>query len=603
MDIKLRDHKLELKIFKLRSIFIVCCITLFSLLLLCRMFYLQIIKHQDFATLANNNHIALIPIEPVRGLIYDRNGILLASNKTSFNLNVNLQKLNNWPEVLTQLQNLIDISDEDLSFFNRKRKVSKRLYSIPLKLNLTKSEIAVIQLNQHKLPGTSIEAAQTREYWYPEAFAHSIGYVGKIAQNDKLSDKTNYLSATHIGKSGIEQYYEKKLRGQTGFEQVEINAKGKIIRVINHIPASAGSNLYLSIDAKLQNKTWQAMRAYKGSAVALNPNNGEVLAMVSSPSFNPNLFVTGIPRKIYQKLYNSKQQPLFNRSIQGQYAPASIIKPFIALAGLEERLIDAATTIYDQGWFKLEDSPHLYRDWKRDGHGWTNLHKAIIESCDTYFYKLAYQLNIDTIAKWLRLFGLGEKTGIDLPFEAKGLVPSKSWKEQQKHEAWYKGDTINTGIGQGFLLATPLQMAYATNLLANHGKMFTPHLLLKEQLPTKEIKNYSPELNKQIQIKEKNLQLIIQAMLDSVHHYKGTAYNIGRNLTYKVAGKTGTAQLFSLKGGNYDHFSTEEHLRDNYTFIAFAPVENPTISVAVVIENSKGSKTVAKTILDQYLRS
>lgn len=584
---------------------LVTMIIILSLILILRLAYLQISEYKKYHTLSLKNQMNITPIAPPRGVILDRNGVLLAENIPVYVLEIIPEHVKNLDHTLKQLQKLIpSISDDDLKSFMRAKRQNRSFMPIPIKLKLTQEEVATFAINQYHFPGVSIKARLMRHYPLGEITAHVLGYVGRINIEElKAVDPTNYRATNFIGKAGIEKYYEDILHGKVGYQMVETDVSGRTLRVVDKIPPHSGAKLYLSLDIRLQKAAYDALKDKRGAAVVINSKNGEILAMVSSPSFDPNIFVGGVSTKDYKKLSNTLQRPLFNRAVRGVYPPASTIKPFVGLAGLDKGFITTSSTIYDPGKFKLPNSSHPYRDWKKTGHGMMNFKRSITVSCDTFYYSLGNKMGITNIEDMLVKFGLGHLSHIDLYEEAPGIVPSIRWKRQTKGVTWYPGDTLITAIGQGFMLATPLQMANATASLSQHGQRFRPHLLTKTvNSDNGKIKPYKPIEEYPIHLRdEANWEIVKEAMHSVLTSNEGTGYRFGRNPPYPVAGKTGTAQVFS--GHQYEKAKYEdipEALRDNSLFIAFTPVEEPEIAVAVVVENDVVASIVARQILDTY---
>ncbi|HEL8421372.1 TPA: penicillin-binding protein 2 [Legionella pneumophila] len=576
-----------------------------SLILILRLAFLQISEFKRYQTLSLKNQMSVIPIAPPRGVILDRNGVLLAENIPVYVLEITPERVKDMKQTLTKLRELIpSITDEDIDSFNKTRLQNRSFVPIPIKLKLSQEEVATFASNQYHFPGVSIKARLMRHYPLGEITAHALGYVGRInIQELKQVDSTNYRATNFIGKAGIEKYYEDILHGKVGYQMVETDVSGRTLRIINKVNPHSGAKLYLSIDARLQEAAYNALKDKRGAVVVINSRNGEVLAMVSSPSFDPNIFVSGVSKADYKVLSNALQRPLFNRAVRGVYPPASTIKPFVGLAGLDKGFITTTTEIYDPGKYKLPTSSHVYRDWKKTGHGVINFKRAITVSCDTFFYQLGNKMGISNIEDMLVKFGLGQLTHVDLHEEANGVIPSARWKRQTKGVSWYPGDTLISAIGQGFMLATPLQMANATASLSQHGQRFRPHLLIKTvNSDTNETEEYKPFEEYPVSLRdEANWDVVIDAMHSVLTSNEGTGYRFGRNPPYPVAGKTGTAQVYS--GRQYEKAKYEdipEHLRDNSLFIAFTPVEKPEIAIAVVVENDTIASTVARKVLDTY---
>jgi penicillin-binding protein 2 len=517
----------------------------------------------------------------------------------------------NLKATLAGLRKLITISDDDLDSFRKRLQQKRPFESIPLRFRLSEEEVARFAINRYRFPGVDIQARLTRDYPFGKIASHTIGYVGRINVSELNElDPSNYSGSTHVGKTGVEKSYESILHGTVGYQHEESNARGRVLRVLQRIPPKPGENLYLTIDMDLQTVAEQSMEGKRGALVAINPKTGEVLAMASVPGVDPNLFVNGISSVQYQGLQDDIDQPLFNRALTGQYPPGSTIKPFMALAGLEYKEVTPETQVLCQGSYSLPGDSHRYRDWKRGGHGFTNVTSAIVHSCDVYFYQLAHDLGVDRIYKYLSYFGLGKKTGIDLPGELSGLLPSREWKRAARHEVWYPGETLISGIGQGYNLVTPLQLAEATAILANHGTILQPHIVHATQASgSSEIVAEAPVPEGKVPIAApKNWDTVISAMEDVVNTPTGTAYIVGRGAPYLIAGKTGTAQVFGVKQNErYKAEDVEERLRDHALFIAFAPADDPEIAVAVVVENGghggSAAGPIARAVMDRYFSS
>ncbi len=602
---QLKDHYSEARLFNNRAIVSIIMILILLAIVLTRMVYLQIIDHNHYTTLSNDNRVKLVPIGPTRGLIYDRNGILLAENQATYRLEIIPEKVNDMEALLQQLATMIEIREHDLNQFRKALRQKRTFENIPLRFRLNDTEVAKISAIQHRLPGVHIVAGLSRHYPLGKSFAHVLGYVGrKDVQDLKLIDKTNYISTSHIGKSGIEKFYETHLHGTVGYQQVETNAQGRILRVLQQTQPTAGKDLQLTIDAPLQAIAEQALGEYSGSIVTIDTRSGEVLTLVSNPGFDPNLFVNGIGYKEYDALSNSDRRPLYNRALHGRYPPGSTIKPFVGLAGLKYGITNEHYEIYCPGYYIIPfGEERKFRDWKRSGHGIVDLDDSITESCDVYFYDLALNLSIDRISPFLGSFGFGNKVNIDMPSENAGLLPSRQWKRARKHQPWFPGETLNTGIGQGFLLTTPLQLAQATATFANQGKAVQPHIALDQVVLPKE-KTIDPLL---ASVDAHHWSYITRAMTHVVHKHKGTARHIA-NDQFKMAGKTGTAQVFGIKQEEkYDAESIDVKLRDHALFIAFAPADKPRIAIAVVVENGGSggaiAAPIAAKIINHYMTS
>jgi len=603
----IKDHSSEVRLFKQRAIIAIIIVVIMVLGIVSRLIYLQIYSHQHFSTLSQNNRLKIVPLPPTRGLIYDRNGLLLAKNIPSFSIELIPEQVKDIDDTLARLNQLIPISDSDRKHFRRLLKQKRRFQSIPLRYRLTEEEVARFSVNRHLFKGVSIQARLIRYYPFGQAGVHAIGYVGRIDTRElKRIDSADYSATTHIGKLGIERSYEDELHGQVGYQQEEVNAQNRTLRIIDKTPPVAGKNLTLNIDIKLQEYVDNALGEYRGSIVAIDPNNGEVLAFVSKPGYDPNPFVTGIDSKSYKALRDSPDKPLFNRTVLGQYPPGSTIKPFIGLAGLDAGI--ANNSLFCPGWFQLEGDERRYRDWKKHGHGDTNLDKAIVESCDVYFYELAQRLRIDRMYQFMSLFGFGKKTGIDILGELPGLYPSREWKRRKRNQAWFPGETVITGIGQGFTLTTPLQLASATATLSMDGLHFRPSLVHSMQGADDPEPELTPATRyKSVLLKNPRYwETIKRSMMRVLHGPRGTARGSAQGATYKIAGKTGTAQVFGIaQDAEYNEEEIDKRLRDHSLFVGFAPFDKPTIAVAVIAENGGSGGRVAaplaRKVFDAYL--
>ena len=602
------NYRVESHHQRFRLNLLVAVLIILSLILILRLAYLQISEFKRYQTLSLKNQMSIIPIAPPRGVILDRNGVLLAENIPVYVLEIIPEHVKNMNATLAKLQEILpSITDDDIDTFNRTRTQNRSFMPIPIKLKLSQEEVAVFAINQYHFQGVSIKARLMRHYPLGEMTAHALGYVARINIDElRKVDPTNYRATNFIGKSGVEKYYEEILHGKVGYQMVETDVSGRTIRVIDKQNPHSGAKLYLSIDARLQEAAYNALKDKRGVVVVINSHNGELLAMVSSPSFDPNIFVGGVSTKDYKILSNAMQRPLFNRAVRGVYPPASTIKPFVGLAGLDKGFVTTTTEIWDPGKYKLPTARHIYRDWKKTGHGVINFKRAITVSCDTYFYQLGNKMGISNIEDMLVKFGLGQLSHVDLHEEANGIVPSVRWKRQVKGVSWYPGDTLISAIGQGFMLATPLQMANATASLSQHGQRFRPHLLTKiVNSDNEKVEHYQPIEEYPIYLKdESNWDVVIEAMHSVLTSNEGTGYRFGRNPPYPVAGKTGTAQVHS--GRQYEKTKYEdipEALRDNSLFIAFTPVDKPDIAIAVVVENDVIASTVARKVLDAYYQT
>lgn len=606
--IAIKNHAQEIQLITRRCIAVLVIMIILISFLVARLAYLQLHQNDLYVTLSKKNWLDLVPLEPTRGLIYDRNGVLLAENIPVFSLDILPFKVENFPKMLSEISKIIPLSDYDIAQFQKQLKQHRRFDQITLKMRLSESEVAKFSENQYRFPGAMVRARLMRHYPEGAVYSHVLGYVGRIniQELDEI-DPTNYSATNYIGKLGIEKFYEDELHGSVGYEQAENDASGEPVRVINQINPIPGKNIYLTIDSQLQKVAEQALAGHRGAIVVLQPSTGQVLALVSEPTFDPNVFVAGINPKDYQTLQAAADRPLFNRALRGVYPLASTIKPYMALEGLDSGVTTPSYTIFDPGWFQLPNSEHVFYDWRHHGHGQVNLKKAVVSSCDTYFYQLGNKMGIKRIDDIMKKFGFGEATGIDLNEELPGIIASPEWKRRVKGVAWYPGDTINSVIGQGFMQATPLQLANAVATIANRGKHMTPYLMLGAQDPGKNYEPQTPTLDSIVELNDKNYwEFVIDAMQGVTHSSEGTAYYKFSNTPYTIAGKTGTAQVHAKKHlpNEDDHENQDampEKLRDNSLFIAFAPVDNPEIAIAVIVENAKLAVTVSKTILDYYL--
>lgn len=609
--LRIKDHIRESRLFNERAALALALVIIMMFTILARLVYLQILSHEHFTTLAEDNRVSIVAVPPTRGLIYDRNGIILAQNLPTFSLEIVPERTRNTAETIRELGDIIAISADDIKRFNKQLQQKSAFRSIPLRTRLNDTEVARFATNRHRFPGVEIEARLIRDYPYSQLTAHIVGYVGRININElQQLDTTNYSATHHIGKLGVEKFYEETLHGTVGFKNIETNVVGRTIRTLEQTLPLPGDDLTLTLDIELQRAAHSALGDHRGALIAIDPRNGEVLAMVSKPSYDPNPFVTGISSKNYRALQNDIDNPLFNRALKGQYPPGSIIKPFVGLAGLESGKIVIGSNTFCPGWFSLKGDDHKYRDWKKTGHGKTSLEKAIIESCDVFFYELALNLGIDAMSDYLAHFGFGKKTAIDLPGELAGIRPSSHWKRQKKGLPWYTGETLISGIGQGYTLTTPLQLAAATAMLANRGAYTKPHIVKASKAAT----DNTPVVVALTRQDHHNIatpehwEHIVDAMVKVVHNIRGTAHAIGQDIPFKIAGKTGTAQVFGIKQDEkYVKEDIAERLRDHALFIAFAPADIPEIAIAVIVENGgSGSATaapVARKVIDHYMAS
>ena len=604
----LKDHLRETHLFTARAVTALVCVAVLMLAVVLRLVYLQVISHEHFTTLSENNRVNIVPIPPNRGLIFDRKGVLLAQNMPSFSLELVPEQIKNMDATIASLGEIIALDQDDLDEFKKRLGQRHPYEGIALRLRLSEEEVARFAVNRYRFPGVDIHARLTRDYPLGSLAVHAVGYVGRINENElKELDSSNYRGSSYVGKTGVEKFYESTLHGEVGYQHEETNAAGRVLRVLERRLPTPGQNLYLTIDLDLQQVAELALTGKRGAVVAISPKTGEVLVLASMPGYDPSPFVNGISSADYKALQTDIDQPLFNRVLNGQYPPGSTVKPLVALAGLEYDEVTPSTSTFCPGWFSLPGDEHRYRDWKKGGHGTVNVRLAIMHSCDVYFYDLARTLGIDRMYKYLSYFGLGTKTNIDLPAEFSGLLPSREWKRSARKQAWYPGETLITGIGQGFMLATPVQLAEAVATLANRGDHLQAHMLRATQPPgqTELVMQPTTHLGKVPVADPANWDTVIGAMEDVIHAPGGTAQGVSRGITYHMAGKTGTAQVFGLKQNEkYKASEIDERLRDHALFVAFAPVEDPEIAVAVVVENggsgSGEAAPIARAVLDRY---
>ena len=576
-----------------------------------RFYFLQVMQHDHYQTLAENNRMSIVPVVPNRGLILDRTGLVLANNFSAYTLEIDPSKVGNLQETIDHLTKFVDITPRDQKRFKKLREDSHRFESLPIKTRLSEAEVARFAANRFRFPGVEINARLFRNYPQGISASHVVGYIGRINDKDletlEAEDKLpNYRGSDHLGKIGLEESFEDELHGRTGFEQVEIDAGGRAIRSLSREEPVAGNTLILSLDLKLQQIAEKAFGKYRGALVAIDPKTGEVLASVSQPGFDPNYFVDGIDQVHWDEYNNSEEKPLNNRALRGVYPPGSTIKPFMALAGLYYGKRSPSTNIFDPGYFTLAGSSHQYRCWKSGGHGAVDLKKSIVISCDTYYYGLANELGIDRINEFLTRFGFGQKTGIDVKDEVSGNLPSREWKQRRFKQVWYPGETVITGIGQGYTLVTPLQLAHATAVIAGNGISIRPHFVKAIQnSQTGETKSIDYPKEQPFPFKPEDLALVREAMV-AVTQPGGTAARAAAGAPYSFGGKTGTAQVKSMKQGEkYNEKTVEERYRDHALFIAYAPAGDPTIAIGMIVENGgHGGSTaapIARQVLDYHL--
>ncbi len=608
---ELKNYQNEQHNFKLRLSVLGLLVFLAFSLLAIRFYFLQVNRYDYYQTLAENNRISIVPITPNRGLISDRNGVILAHNFFVYTLELTPSKIENLESTIAEISHLVEVSPTDLKRFNKQKAESHTFESIPLRTHLNEIEAAKFAVNRYRFPGVELKSRLFRHYPLGKLGAHMVGYIGRINDKDltKLAEAdilSNYKGTDHIGKSGVEQSYESTLHGTTGFQQVEIDADGKAVRILSSKAPISGNNLILSADSKLQEIAETAFGERRGALVAIKPSTGEVLAFVSMPSFDSNLFVDGIDVENWKMLNDSLDKPLINRPLRGVYPPGSTFKPFSALAGLENGKRKPPFSINDSGFFTLPNSSHRYRDWKPGGHGNVDMRRAITISCDTFFYGLAMELGIERLTSFVHHFGFGQKTGVDILGEISGLLPTPEWKMRRYKQPWYMGETVIVGIGQGYTLVTPMQLAQATAILANKGIAMRPHVVAAITDAKTGVSKTTPAIiSDKILLDDSNLEIVKLGMID-VTLPGGTAASVGANASYSIAAKTGTAQVVGMKQNEkYNADLIDERHRDHALFIAYAPAEDPKIALAVIVENGghggSAAGPIARKVMDYYL--
>lgn len=604
-----KDTVAERRIFQHRTLVALLLLFVMMGLLMARMYYLQVIQHDTYTTLSDKNRVQVQSVAPTRGLVYDRNDVLLAENRPVFNVTIVPERVTDITQTLSDLQAILNISEEDLDRFRGRLLEPRRPFQeIPLRYDLTEQEIASMAVHRHTLPGVEVNAELVRYYPYSELTSHALGYVGRINRAElQRIDPVNYAGTNYIGKSGIERFYEDALHGKVGYQHVETNARGRTLRVLERESPVPGEDIRLHLDIRLQKLAHDLLDGRRGAIVAIEPSTGGVLALASVPGFDANLFVTGIGVQAYRELNESLDKPLFNRALRGQYPPGSTIKPMLAIAALDSGSTTREREIWDPGYFQLKPAGRRYRDWKRGGHGWVNLKDSVEQSCDIYFYDVGVRMGVDVMHDYLTRFGFGEETSLDISGALPGLVPSRDWKRGHRNEPWYPGDSVNMSIGQGFNLATPLQLATGTAVLASRGVWNQPRLLSDVLGDHAFQEGLFGAARDDIVLNDPDTWTFgIKAMEAVMHGTKGTARAAARDAPYRMAGKTGTAQVFSLaEDEEYEEEDVRERLRDHALFIGFAPVEDPAIAVAVIVENGgSGSGTaapVARAMFDAWL--
>jgi penicillin-binding protein 2 len=600
----IRHFHRETQLFKSRVYIAMMLIGAVFCLLMVRLFYLQVLQHDVYTTLSDQNRIAVLPLPPNRGLIYDRNGVLLANNVPTFSIHIVPEQTENIKETLAMIKKLIPLTDEDITRFYKEEKRRRQFEGVPLLLNITEDQAAIISINSYRLPGVNVVGTLMRDYPLGAPFAHLLGYVGRINEDElKALDPDEYRATLYMGKTGLEKYHEDLLHGEVGYQKVETDARGRVLRILETKEPTSGTNLYLSIDSKLQLAAEKALSEGKGAVVAIEPKTGEILAFVSKPGFDPNVFVKGIDHASYKALSTDPDQPLYNRALRGLYPPASTVKPLSALQALEKGFITTSFSIWDPGFYQLGGKGRPYRDWWPGGHGQVNVLVGIMLSCDVFFYTVAHKMEVRVLGEAFTKFGYGTKTGVDIFGETGGLVPTPEWKKGRYNEPWYPGETISMGIGQSYTVVTPLQLAHAAATFANRGIRIRPHAVATKGFPDGTLVNSEPEYLAPVVASDANWDIVLQGMKDVVQGPRGTARKIA-NPHYLIAGKTGTAQVYTVaQNTKYHGANVAAHLRDHSLFIGFAPADDPKIAVGAVSENylhQKGAY-VAKEVFDAYL--
>ena len=610
--ISIKDNNAEAALFRRRAMVAMAGVILLTLMLLLNLYVVQVIHHDDYQTRSNDNRIKIVPVAPPRGLIFDRNGELLAENRPVFSLEIIPEQVDDLPKMLDDLIVLLKLDPSAKEDFLKEVQRHRRFNPITLADQLDEEQVATFSVNQYKYPGASIEAYLKRFYPFGDTFTHALGYVARINTTDlkKLDDQgklANYAATRDIGKLGVEKYYEDLLHGQAGYQEIEVNNRGRIIRTLKYQPPVAGKDIYLSLDLRLQRKAQELLAGRRAGLVLMDPKTGAVLALASSPSYDPNMFVRGIRTKEYAALLEDPSRPLINRVSQGGYAPASTVKPLLAVMGLNEGAITPFGKFFGGPFFQLPGSSHKFRDWKKWGHGWLDVYRAIEVSADTFFYDLAYRTGIDTMNKYMTAFGFGNYSGLDIYEETMGVMPSRDWKRLRRKQTWYLGDTISVGIGQGYWTATPIQLARAHSILTQHGHNVIPHLLKSVREGDGHQEPFREPTDQVLVVKDDSYwKVAMEGMYRVINGAEGTGRKAFANTPYKAAGKSGTAQVIGMKQDQkYDAHRLKEEHRDNALFVAFAPYEDPKAVVTLILENAGGGSTqaapVVRQILDAYL--
>ncbi|MBE0484959.1 penicillin-binding protein 2 [Marinobacter sp.] len=599
----------ERRLFQRRALVMLVLVLLTMLGLLARMYQLQIVEHDIYTTLSDKNRVQVQSVPPPRGLVYDRSNHLLAENRPVFSLALVPERVEGMDATLARLSDILDLDEGDVERFQRRLQERRRPFQeIPLSYDLSEEEIARLAVHRHEFPGVEVRAELVRYYPHSELTAHALGYVGRINREElQRIDPVNYAGTNYIGKSGIERFYEQVLHGTVGYQHVETNARGRILRVLERVNPVPGEDLQLHLDLRLQRKAHELLAGQRGAIIAIEPDTGGILALASVPSFDANKFVTGISVDDYRSLSTDIDKPLFNRALRGQYPPGSTIKPMMAIAALDSGVTDRERRIWDPGYFQLREGGRRFRNWNRSGDGWVDLKTSMARSNDVYFYTVGVEMGVGVMSEYLAHFGFGEDATLDVSGALSGLLPSADWKRGARNEPWYPGDSVNMSIGQGFFLSTPLQLATATALVANRGEWVEPRLL-KDIRGDRPVEAFLPETTHE-PLKLENpddWEYVVDTMVEVMHGARGTARAAGQGASYRMAGKTGTAQVFSLgQDEEYDEEQIRERLRDHALFVGFAPSDNPKIAVAVIVENGGGGSStaapVARALFDAWL--
>ncbi len=606
-----KNKALESALFARRVYFCVFVIILMVTMLLGNLYFLQVTQYQDYQTRSNDNRIKVIPSAPPRGLIFDRNGVLLAENQPEFSLEIIPEQVPNLKQTMLELTELLGLDEQNIPRLLDEARHNRKFNPLTLAEQLNEEQVAKFSVNQYRFPGCSIEAYLKRHYPYADVLTHALGYVARInvkdlQQLDKDGKLNNYAATHDIGKQGVEKYYEDQLHGQAGYQEVEVNNKGRVLRTLKYQPPVAGQDLYLSIDIKLQKRAYELMAGQKGGIIMMDPRDGSILAFVSTPSYDPNIFVRGVTGKEYSGLLKDPARPLINRISQGGYSPASTVKPLLSVMGLNEGAITPTYRYFGGPTFQIPGTARKFRDWRKGGHGWLDVYRAIEVSADTFFYDMAYRVGIDKIHDYMTRFGFGQYSGLDIEEESKGILPSREWKQKRHRQPWFQGDTISVGIGQGYWTATLIQLARAHSILTQHGRIITPHLGMAFGSGDKQ-QPIVPAEQDPIQVKDDNYwNVALQGMYLVNNGPEGSGRHAFAGTPYKSGGKSGTAQVVGMKENQrYDASKLKAEHRDNALFVTFAPFDNPRVVCALILENagggSKNAAPLARAMLDSYL--